>query len=127
MPSESGPQFHLTRASLWLKIRAIWRDSFADHPLVLRPTFEQVVAEYQRGRGAIVVGRHAGKRGHPVIFSRPLFAELLAAPEEQGAKVVVNRDPQRIVYVDVDDPGVTLDLDTPADLERVGLAGPPQQ
>jgi molybdenum cofactor cytidylyltransferase len=99
----------------------------ADHPLVLRPTFEQVVAEYQRGRGAIVVGRHAGKRGHPVIFSRPLFAELLAAPEEQGAKVVVNRDPQRIVYVDVDDPGVTLDLDTPADLERVGLAGPPQQ
>jgi molybdenum cofactor cytidylyltransferase len=99
----------------------------ADHPLVLRSTFERVAAEYQLGRGAIVIARNAGKRGHPAVFSRPLFAELLAAPEEQGAKVVVNRDPRRIVYVDVDDPGVTLDLDTPADLERVGLAGPPRQ
>jgi molybdenum cofactor cytidylyltransferase len=98
----------------------------ADHPLVLRSTFAQVVAEFQRGRGAIVIARHAGKRGHPVIFSKAVFAELLAAPEDQGAKVVVNRDPQRIVYVEVDDLGVTLDLDTPADLERVGLPAPPQ-
>jgi molybdenum cofactor cytidylyltransferase len=98
----------------------------ADHPLVQRSTFERVVAEFERGRGAIVIARCAGKRGHPVVFSRALFAELLAAPEEEGAKAVVNRDPARIVYVDVDDPGVMLDLDTPADLQRVGLPGPPQ-
>ena len=98
----------------------------ADHPLVKRSTFERAVAEFASGRGAIVIARHAGKRGHPVIFAAALFEELLSAPEEEGAKAVVNRDPARVVYVEVDDPGVTLDLDTPADLERAGLAGAPK-
>ena len=46
---------------------------------------------------------------------------FLAAPEDEGARAVVARDPSRVVYVDVDDPGVNLDLDTPADLLRAGL------
>ncbi len=98
----------------------------ADHPLVRRSTFEEVIAEFATGQCAIVIARYAGKRGHPVIFARSVLGELLDAPEDQGARVVVNRDPSRVVYVDVDDPGVNLDLDTPADLERAGLPGPPK-
>jgi len=45
--------------------------------------------------------------------------------EDQGARVVVNADPSRVLYVEVDDPGVVLDLDTPADLASAGLAPPP--
>ncbi len=97
----------------------------ADHPLVLSSTFERVVAEFAAADGPIVIARHAGKRGHPVIFSAALMRELVDAPEEQGARSVVNRDSSRVVYVDVDDPGVNLDLDTPADLKRAGLPGPP--
>jgi molybdenum cofactor cytidylyltransferase len=97
----------------------------ADHPLVKQSSFERVVTEFATGRGAIVIARHAGRRGHPVIFARALFKELLDAPEDEGARAVVNRDPARVVYVEVDDPGVTLDLDTPSDLEKVGLPGPP--
>jgi molybdenum cofactor cytidylyltransferase len=98
----------------------------ADHPLVKPSTFESVVAEFVRGRGAIVIARCDGKRGHPVIFASSVFRELLEAPEDQGARAVVIRDPARVVYVDVDDPGVSLDLDTPADVEKAGLPGPPK-
>jgi len=98
----------------------------ADHPLVQRSTFERVIGEFAKRHGKIVIGRHAGKRGHPVIFARSLLSELFDAPEEEGAKVVVNRDPARVVYVDVDDPGVNLDLDTPEDLKRAGLPLPPK-
>jgi molybdenum cofactor cytidylyltransferase len=98
----------------------------ADHPLVRRATFEALVAEYGRSGKPIVIARYLGRRGHPVIFSRALFDELLSAPEDQGARVVVNADPSRVAYVDVDDAGVTTDLDTPADLERVGLPAPPK-
>jgi hypothetical protein len=31
-----------------------------------------------------------------------------------------------VEYVDLDDPGINLDLDTPADLARAGLAQPPR-
>ena len=98
----------------------------ADHPLVKRATFKALVAEYGRSRKPIVIARCRGRRGHPVIFARALFGELLRAPEDQGARVVVNADPSRVAYVDVDDAGVTTDLDTPADLERVGLPTPPK-
>jgi CTP:molybdopterin cytidylyltransferase MocA len=60
-----------------------------------------------------------------VIFDRALFDKLLSAPEEEGARHVVNADSSRVAYVDLPDPGITLDLDTPSDLARAGLPPPP--
>jgi molybdenum cofactor cytidylyltransferase len=96
-----------------------------DHPLVKPETFHDLVAEYERTRQPIVIARYSGRRGHPVLFDRSIFTELMSVPEDQGARVVVNADPARVVYFEVDDPGVILDLDTPADLARAGLAPPP--
>ncbi len=98
----------------------------ADHPLVTGTTYLAVAETYRRTRGPIVIARHAGRRGHPAIFDRSIFPELLAAPLSEGARVVVNATLSRIVYTDVDDPGVALDLDTPEDLARAGLPPPPK-
>ncbi|MGH7934240.1 MAG: nucleotidyltransferase family protein [Candidatus Binataceae bacterium] len=96
-----------------------------DHPLVTPATFRAIIDGYARSGKPIVIARHGGRRGHPVLFDRSVFAELAAAPEDEGARVIVNADPARIVYIDVDDPGVVLDLDTPADLKLAGLPPPP--
>ncbi|HVA76456.1 MAG TPA: nucleotidyltransferase family protein [Candidatus Binataceae bacterium] len=98
----------------------------ADHPMVAATTFLAVAEAYRRTRGPIVIARHAGRRGHPAIFDRSIFPELLAASLAQGARAVVNAIPARIVYSDVDDPGVALDLDTPEDLARAGLPPAPR-
>jgi molybdenum cofactor cytidylyltransferase len=95
-----------------------------DHPTVRPATFAAVVDAYRQSKKRIVIARHDGRRGHPVLFDRSIFAELLDAPEEQGARTVVNADPSRVAYVDVDDPGILLDLDTPEDLARSGLHRP---
>jgi molybdenum cofactor cytidylyltransferase len=97
----------------------------ADHPLVSPETFRAMVTNFRASASPIVVARYRGRRGHPVIFNRSVFAELMAAPEDQGARVVVNAKPERVLYVDVDDPGVVLDLDTPADVANAGLPPPP--
>ncbi len=113
----------------------------ADHPMVTADTFAAVIDGYRRAggrwrhawapaarpQGCIAIARYQGRRGHPVLFSRELFGELAAAPEDQGARVVVAADPARVAYVDVNDAGVVIDLDTPEDLERAGLARPPRQ
>ena len=96
----------------------------ADHPMVKAKTFAAVIDGYRHSGRPIAIGRYRGRRGHPVLFGRELFGELAAAPEDQGARVVVAADPARVIYVDVDDPGVLTDLDTPEDLERAGLAPP---
>jgi molybdenum cofactor cytidylyltransferase len=97
----------------------------ADHPLVASASFRALVDEYRKTASPIVVSRYHGHRGHPVLFDRAVFAELMAAPEDQGARVVVNADAARVRYVEVDDAGVVLDLDTPADLAQAGLPPPP--
>jgi molybdenum cofactor cytidylyltransferase len=97
----------------------------ADHPTVRADTFRAVVSAYGQGGHPIVIARYGGRRGHPVIFDRSVFSELLRAPESEGARYVVNADTSRLGYVDVDDPGIILDLDTPEDLSRAGLKAPP--
>lgn len=96
----------------------------ADHPMVHAATFAAVIEGYRRLGKPIAIARHQGRRGHPVVFARELFGELAAAPDEQGARVVVGADPARVAYIDVDDPGVLTDLDTPEDLDRAGLDRP---
>ena len=99
----------------------------ADHPIVRVESFRAVVDSFERTRKPIVIARSNGQRGHPVIFARSIFAELQNAPESEGARHVVNADASRIEYVDLNDPGINLDLDTPADLVRAGLAPPPKE
>jgi molybdenum cofactor cytidylyltransferase len=114
-------------SSIKAGIRAISLDACAamihltDHPTVKAETFAAVVEAYRQSGKPIVIARHGGRRGHPVLFDRSIFMELLDAPEDQGARAVVNADASRVVYVDVDDPGILLDLDTPEDLARAGL------
>ncbi|HEY9158403.1 nucleotidyltransferase family protein [Candidatus Binatus sp.] len=118
-------------SSLKVGLGAVQPDSagaivhLGDHPMVRVETFRAVVDSYNRTGKPIVIARHDGRRGHPVIFDRALFAEILSAPEKEGARFVVNANPSRVAYVDLDDPGINLDLDTPADLARVGLPPPP--
>ena len=95
-----------------------------DHPMVRVESFRAVVDSFERTRKPIVIARSGGQRGHPVIFDRSIFVELQNAPESEGARHVVNADASRIEYVDLDDPGINLDLDTPADLARAGLSMP---
>ncbi|MBV8811840.1 MAG: nucleotidyltransferase family protein [Acidobacteriaceae bacterium] len=98
-----------------------------DHPTVLAQTFRRLADEYALSGKPILITRCGRRRGHPVLFDRSVFAELERAPLEVGARAVVNAEQDRVIYVDVDDPGVLLDLDTPADLAEAGFGGPPSR
>ena len=98
-----------------------------DHPMVKVETFRAIVDSYNQSSKPIVIARNDGHRGHPVIFDRAVFAELESAPEGEGARHVVNADPSRVAYVDLNDPGINLDLDTPSDLARAGLSIPQRE
>jgi molybdenum cofactor cytidylyltransferase len=84
-----------------------------DHPYIDAKLVESMIERFYASGKLIVVPRYGGKRGHPVIFSRKLFGELLAAPLDQGAKAVVNAHRGDTLEIDSQDPGVTVDIDTP--------------
>ncbi len=84
-----------------------------DRPHVSVATIQALAARFEDGKPTIVLPEHGGRRGHPVLFGRPVFEELLETSLDEGARAVVNADPSRVVTVAVDDPAVVEDVDTP--------------
>jgi molybdenum cofactor cytidylyltransferase len=84
-----------------------------DHPYIDPQLVDLMIGRFYETNKVIVVPRHQGKRGHPVIFSRDLFEELLSAPGDQGAKAVVNTHRAETLEIDTEDQGIALDIDTP--------------
>ena len=99
--------------------------NLVDHPLVRPETIAALMASFRTDPLPIIIATHQGERGHPVLFSRRVYAELLAAPLDKGAKTVVRKDPARVRQVPLDDPGIVADIDTPQDYGRwTGLTTP---
>jgi molybdenum cofactor cytidylyltransferase len=84
-----------------------------DHPYIDAALVDVMIERFDASKKPIVVPRHRGRRGHPVIFSRALFGELLTAPLDRGAKAVVEAHAADILEIDTDEEGITLDIDTP--------------
>ena len=117
-----NPEYRLGQlSSLHVAVRRLQSDEncdgvlvhLVDHPYV-NPDLVNLMAQrfFESGK-LIVVPRHRGQRGHPVILSRKLFDELLNAPMDEGAKAVVNAHRDETLEIDTDDEGVTIDIDTP--------------
>lgn len=84
-----------------------------DHPYIDAKLVDRMIESFRASGKLIAVPRHGAKRGHPVIFARKLFDELLAAPMDQGAKAVVNARRDDTLEIDSQDAGITVDIDTP--------------
>ncbi|HXW07664.1 MAG TPA: nucleotidyltransferase family protein [Vicinamibacterales bacterium] len=98
--------------------------TLVDLPLVKPTSVEALLSAFSRTGAPIVRAVHRGGHGHPVIFGREVFPDLRAADPQVGAKAVFRRHAEGVVDVEVDDPGVLVDVDVPADLERLESSGP---
>lgn len=89
-----------------------------DMPLVCPGTLLAVAAALEQH--PVAYAQHRGRRGHPVAFAAELYSELVLLAGDDGARRVVARYPA--YGVEVDDPGVLLDIDTPAELQQARQA-----
>ena len=117
-------------SSLQVAIRQLESDArcdgvlvhLVDHPFLHGALVDRMIDQFYATKKLIVIPTHQGRRGHPVIFARQLFSELLAAPIDQGAKAVVNAHRQETLELATEEQGVTLDIDTP-ELYRQHIKG----
>jgi CTP:molybdopterin cytidylyltransferase MocA len=84
-----------------------------DHPMVRGETVSTLLDAARASGAALTLPTHRGKRGHPALFAAALFAELADPSLQGGARTVVHRHLPQALLVEVDDPGVLVDIDTP--------------
>jgi molybdenum cofactor cytidylyltransferase len=66
----------------------------------------------------LIIAAYAGRRGHPIVLPEDLAAEVASWPASHRLSELREREPRRVLLVETGEPGVLVDVDTPADLER---------
>ena len=101
--------------------------TLVDHPAVAPATLDALLGGAAPRVGIplplVRVPRHAGRRGHPIWFSRELIAEFLELPDNGAARDIVRSHAAQTEFLDVDDPGILADIDDAAAYVR--LTGAP--
>jgi molybdenum cofactor cytidylyltransferase len=92
-----------------------------DQPDVSAGLVRSLIDLFRKSAAQIALPVYGGRRGHPAIFGRGLFQELLATPVEEGPKrIVTSRNP---ALLECREPGAVMDIDTPADyLKLTGMS-----
>jgi molybdenum cofactor cytidylyltransferase len=88
-----------------------------DHPYISTHLVDQLIDAFYASKKEIVVPVYGKKRGHPVIFSNKMFSHILAASLEVGAREVLWNNPDKVLELNVNEPGVLKDIDYPEDIE----------
>lgn len=94
-----------------------WLISLGDQPLVRQETWRRLLAEGARQPHRICQPSRHGRPRHPVLMPARPFRDLAVSPEQNLKLFLAGREPERHC-LEIDDPGLDLDLDFPADYEH---------
>jgi xanthine dehydrogenase accessory factor len=93
--------------------------ALGDMPLVAKETVSELLRAHAETGRPIVFPRYRGRQGNPVLWDRGFLGALRELEGDRGAKDLLERNLDLALAVDVEDPGVRLDIDTPADYAKV--------
>lgn len=88
--------------------------TLADMPFISPETFRNLE---NHACGDVLFPVTGGRRGHPVLFSRNLTGDILASDDDAPIRQLLLKKDAR--ELEVNDPGILLDIDTPGDYNRI--------
>jgi molybdenum cofactor cytidylyltransferase len=98
--------------------------TLVDRPPASDVTAQRLAAAFasrKPGKWA-VIPQYGEKHGHPIVIAREMIEAFLRAAATSNARDVEHQNQSHIEYVMVDDPNVTLNVDTPEDYARLTTA-----
>ena len=80
---------------------------------------EEFNKAYAKNPSCILLPRFNGEKGNPVIFSSKYKSEILHHEDPEGCKGIIKQHPDQIVWIDMNNDAVLVDMDTPDDYNRL--------
>lgn len=94
-----------------------------DQPLIRKELINSLIEKFADSSALIVAPKFNGEARNPVLFRRALFPDLLKLTGDRGGRALLETHRQQTALVEWQDEASFLDIDVPADYERVkGLA-----
>jgi molybdenum cofactor cytidylyltransferase len=101
--------------------------TLVDRPPVRPATLQALLAAFESAINQdkwAVVPEFNAKHGHPIVVGREMIEAFLRAPASSNAREVRRAHQEFIEYVPVDDPFVSLNVDTPEDYSALAGTAP---
>jgi molybdenum cofactor cytidylyltransferase len=92
--------------------------ALGDQPALAPSIIPALLAARRASPKLIVAPRYRDGQGNPVLFKREIFPELLRLTGDLGARPIIQKEPARVEWVELDLP-MPPDVDTPDDYERI--------
>jgi molybdenum cofactor cytidylyltransferase len=90
-----------------------------DMPAISSSLIDRMIAAFDPADGrAICVATCKGQRGHPVLFARRFFPELLTISGDIGARQIIENNRDLVCEIEAENDGPLIDIDTREELER---------
>ena len=89
-----------------------------DYPGITPEIVAQVVESAVKRPEQLVIPRYDGRRGHPIALPWTLALAVRCLPAGEGVNALVARHGESVVEIDLGNPAIVVDLDTPDDLQR---------
>jgi molybdenum cofactor cytidylyltransferase len=91
----------------------------ADLPALRSETVAALVQRMEETGAPLAVPVYQGKRGHPLAIAPALIPEIETLDADVGLRQLRDRHEDRLLEMEVEDPGVVEDVDTPEDYEKI--------
>ncbi|MEM1611042.1 MAG: nucleotidyltransferase family protein [Sulfolobales archaeon] len=91
-----------------------------DQPFISKETIRKIIETYYGAeeKPLMVIPTYRGLRGNPVLISSRIITDIMDLRGDVGARTLIEKYRTYIYYIETQDPGVVLDIDTKEDLER---------
>lgn len=82
-----------------------------DMPYIQRETLEAIIDLYKATGGKIIIPVYNGRKGHPVLISCIYKDEIYNISGDMGAREIIKKHVDKVVYLETGDPGILQDID----------------
>ena len=87
-----------------------------DHPLLDSATINILLDRFRASDKDICMPAYKGNRGLPVCFGKRFFTDLMDITGDIGARKIIQKNPEHVLTVEIENPDCFLDVDTKSDL-----------
>ena len=89
-----------------------------DQPFIETQDINKLIQHYKSNRGKIIVPVNYEGRGNPVIFPEKYYEEILTLEGDKGARLLLDKYVDDIIFVEIEDSKIQFDIDTRDDFEK---------
>ncbi len=123
---EINPEFKQGQSTSLRAGLSIVKDHFAavmfllaDQPMLNSGIINTLLEKIWGSNKDICVPTTCGKRKNPTLFRHRLYDQLMAVKGDMGARQLIEKNPNHVLSVEIDDPLYFWDIDTQKDIETL--------